>query len=112
MACTVGFRASYNIPQTSELVGNFRPAIATKLHGHITTCVLNTLILTLPNTKCYWLHIHVIVAKLSVFRISRHMPQSDWATIWEHLTRLYVQMSQQVFSGGRLQVHAVIHMFM
>ena len=112
MACTVGFRAGFSIPHTSELLGICTPALAAKLHGHITTYVLKALMQTLSETECNCLHIDVQVAKLPDFRTSRHMLQSDRAIVWGHATKLDVQVSQQEFSDGWLQVHSVIHMFM
>ena len=47
MICTVGFKDIVGIPQTTKLLGTTYQAVATKLHGHITTCVLNAFMLTL-----------------------------------------------------------------
>ena len=94
MACTVGFRANFSIPQASELVGTYMPAPATKLHGHITTCVLSALMLTLSEAEWNWLQIDVQAAKLPLFNISYHMLQSDWAAVGGHATKLDVPMSQ------------------
>ncbi|KAL3131631.1 hypothetical protein ABBQ38_008593 [Trebouxia sp. C0009 RCD-2024] len=94
MACTVGFRAIFSIPQTSELLGTDLPSLATKLHEHITTGVLSALMLTLSEAESNWLQIDVQAAKLPLFNISRHMLQSDWATVGGYATKLDVQMSQ------------------